>query len=31
MDFAALEQWKAAVLKGNAAGLKSLYSTAPQP
>jgi thioredoxin 1 len=31
MDLAALEQWKAAVLKGDAAGLKSLYSTAHQP
>jgi len=31
MDPAALEQWKAAVLKGDAAGLKALYSTTPQP
>jgi hypothetical protein len=30
-DFAALEQWKAAVLKGDAVGLKSLYSTTHQP
>jgi thioredoxin 1 len=29
-DFPALEQWKAAVLKGDAAALKSLYSTTPQ-
>ncbi len=31
MDLAAIEQWKAAVLKGDAAALKSLYSTTPQP
>jgi thioredoxin 1 len=30
-DFPALEQWKADVLKGDAAALKSLYSTTPQP
>jgi thioredoxin 1 len=29
MDLAGIEQWKAAVLKGDAAGLKSLYSTVP--
>jgi len=29
--FPAIEEWKAAVIKGDAAALKSLYSTTPQP